>query len=298
MGLPSITRQIVLCFQALERFGESRHQAKLAGTARKWISSRGTEKTYLPQSVRFGRWVKREFGVRRVVELRPWMGVEYLLHLVEEGKSASTVKTTASALRKLSHGIEAYFRRRVEVLPDEIETPSRSLDDRLRAHIYSEKEAEMILAQLSGEAAQVVQVQILTGLRISEALSLRPCMVDLAAGSVTVKGKGGRLRTVLLDRPGAVEFFERLLEGVPEDQKLFRVSARTVQARVHAACQHLGIICGGTHGFRRLYAFSVLRDLLSAGLDERAAKGEVSRRLGHNRLGVISHYLPRPPVTL
>jgi site-specific recombinase XerD len=42
-----------------------------------------------------------------------------------------------------------------------------------------------------------------TGLRIAEALALRPCDVDLQRGAIRVlRGKGGRARTVGIDRVG------------------------------------------------------------------------------------------------
>lgn len=294
MGVSGLTYQVVRCFQSIERFGESRHLAKKAGTADDGVHSITTMKHYVSYSVAFTKWAKKRYGIRLLREIRESMGAEYLDALAKEGKTARTIKTITSALRKLERGFEACFGGQIKVLPDDFEAPRSGLDMRVRAHIYTEEEVRLIFEELQGEIALVIAVQILAGLRLSEALSLRPSMVDLRSGFVTVKGKGGKVRSVPLDRPAAREFFEKLVEGISEKEKIFTVSAATVQRRVRMACLKYGIDPGGTHGFRRHYACLTLRDLLLKGFDVQSAKRAVSKKLGHNRLNVVSHYIPRP----
>jgi hypothetical protein len=51
--------------------------------------------------------------------------------------------------------------------------------------------------------------------------------------------------------------------------------------------------CCGTHGFRKTYAQERYKLLRSEGLDDRAARLQVARELGHNRVRVTYSYIPR-----
>ena len=133
------------------------------------------------------------------------------------------------------------------------------------------------------------------GLRVSEALALRPKDLDLAAGSVRVLfAKGGRSRTVGIDPGGAAVVAEWLAVreglGLGGDEAVFcsawgspitsacvrrlmPVLARKagVEKRVHA------------HGFRHTHA----AQLREEGLDI----GVISKQLGHRSIATTALYL-------
>jgi hypothetical protein len=52
------------------------------------------------------------------------------------------------------------------------------------------------------------------------------------------------------------------------------------------ACCALGIQPPGSHGFRKLNAQAMYMALRAQGLDDEAARQEVARHLGHNRVRV------------
>ena len=134
-----------------------------------------------------------------------------------------------------------------------------------------------------------------TGLRIAEALALRPCDVDLERGAIRVlHGKGGRARTVGIDRigieaiqgwmqehrgmgysSGEVLFITR--SGLPLSQGYLRrkipelAQAAGIHKRVHA------------HGLRHTHA----SELRAEGVDVAVIK----RQLGHRSLLTTIEYL-------
>ncbi len=141
----------------------------------------------------------------------------------------------------------------------------------------------------------LIAVLYRSGLRIGEALALRPVDVDLEAGSIRVlHGKGDRSRTVGLD-PSGVAFVEQWLErrrqlglgraatifctlkGEPVRQKYVRALMARLQAkagiekRVHP------------HGFRHTFA----SELRGEGVDI----GVISKLLGHSSIATTAVYL-------
>lgn len=134
-----------------------------------------------------------------------------------------------------------------------------------------------------------------TGLRISEALALRPCDVDLDRGSIRVlHGKGGQARTVGIDRIGleaiqgwmqehrsmgytSGEMLFVTRSGLPMSQGYLRrklpelAQAAGIYKRVHA------------HGLRHTHA----SELRAEGVDVAVIK----RQLGHRSLLTTIEYL-------
>ena len=132
------------------------------------------------------------------------------------------------------------------------------------------------------------------GLRLSEALALRPVDIDWTAKTIRVlHGKGDKARTVAIDEGGlevikaylnatAMTFKHddlllRTKDGGPIDQSyvrtmLPRVARKAgVMKRVHA------------HGFRHTFAVDLLR--------ERVSMVHIQRLLGHSSLATTSVYL-------
>jgi integrase/recombinase XerD len=134
-----------------------------------------------------------------------------------------------------------------------------------------------------------------TGLRIAEALALRPCDVDQERGAIRVlRGKGGRARTVGIDLVGLeslnswmqdhqsmghcsgdVLFITR--SGLPLSQGYLR---RKIPELARAAGIHKRV---HTHGLRHTHA----SELRAEGVDIAVIK----RQLGHRSLLTTIEYL-------
>jgi site-specific recombinase XerD len=141
----------------------------------------------------------------------------------------------------------------------------------------------------------LIVVMYRAGLRVAEALALRPCDVDTERGAIRVlRGKGGRARTVGIDRWGLEELARWMGEhramgwsaGVP----LFCTgSGRPVtQAYVRRRLPELARAAGihkrvHAHGLRHTHA----AELRAEGID----LAVIRRQLGHSSLLTTVRYL-------
>lgn len=133
------------------------------------------------------------------------------------------------------------------------------------------------------------------GLRVSEALALKPKDVDAAAGTITVlHGKGDRRRTVGLD-PGAFAVVARWLErrgalGITGRQPLFCTleGKRLQSSYVRTLLPRLAAKAGvdkrvHPHGLRHTHAAELAREGTPANL--------IQAQLGHASLATTDRYL-------
>jgi len=133
------------------------------------------------------------------------------------------------------------------------------------------------------------------GLRISEALSLRPHDLELAAGTVRVRfAKGGRDRVVGLD-PGAGDVVAAWAErraalAVPAGSPLF--CSRSGKALTTAYIRRLPPILGKTAGIaKRMHAHGLRHTHAAQLRAEGVDIGIISRQLGHRSILTTIRYL-------
>jgi site-specific recombinase XerD len=179
--------------------------------------------------------------------------------------------------------------------------PSANAGRRFPAEILTGDEVRALIGACSNRAPTGIRNRALIvmlyrgGLRISEALALKPKDVDAAAGTITVlHGKGDHRRTVGLD-PGAFAVLARWLErrrtlGFTGRQPLFctlegkplkssyvrtllpRLAAKAgLEKRVHP------------HGLRHTHAAELAREGTPANL--------IQAQLGHASLATTDRYL-------
>ncbi len=172
--------------------------------------------------------------------------------------------------------------------------------------ILSDDEIRRLLAGCSSTAPTgirnhaLVAVMYRSGLRISEALDLRPKDIDHQNGALRVlHGKGDRARTVGLD-PGAMSIVGRWLEiranlGLNGSSPVFCTLAgpsgggnRMTEAYVRVFLRRLARRAGiekrvHPHGFRHTHA----AELRSEGVDV----GIISKQLGHRSIATTARYL-------
>ena len=156
---------------------------------------------------------------------------------------------------------------------------------------YQLTDAERLVAYLAEHGSRFAlpaELALRCGLREDEIAGLRGRDVNLASGCLTVTGKGGKVRTVPLP-----EDIGKQLN--PSAQYLFTPSAAWRSAfrqAVARAARALGIQITGVHRLRANFAQQRYLRLRQEGLDDRAARLQISRLLGHNRLDVTYHYIP------
>lgn len=166
-----------------------------------------------------------------------------------------------------------------------------------------------LLAQCNGQAGLVLHVLAGCGLRLSEAVNLLPSSIDLEAGRIRVRGKGGTVRVVpipaslrdaLADHLAcrAREDLADMARGFGPCGGLFSgsamradgdgvvtrqpLTARQVQRTIEAAAEACQLPQAHCHALRHGYATG----LLSAGVDLRS----VQVVLGHSDIRTTVRY--------
>lgn len=167
--------------------------------------------------------------------------------------------------------------------------------------ILTEDEVRLLLAQCSRRAATGIRDRALltvlyrAGLRVSEALDLKPSDIDHSAGSIRVlHGKGDRARTVGVDDGAlavvAVWLAERARLGINGHSKLFctltggPLSANQVRQMVKRRAAKAGLD-------KRVHPHSLRHANAAEMMAEGLPVNVIQKQLGHTSIATTSIYL-------
>ncbi len=298
----SIKYQATRVLNGVRRYKVSRHELKRKGDADLFITSIETMKDYCRASVGLALWCKRERAVRDIRQITPAMAEEYVQNLCDRELSGGYIGKVVAAIRKFDRAMR-WMKERPKSAPPLLSEDLRGWhSDGRPERAYTPEAAERIIAAIpqhtrDPQTVLVARVQRAFGARIREASKLHGDGIDVEGCRVTLKGKGGKVRTVGVDARWQ-GFLAELKERAAghRDGYVFQgrrsMAVRTRNA-VRQACRHLGEPCYSTHGFRKCYAQEQYRELRAEGLADKEARLDVSRLLGHNRLDVTYSYIPR-----
>lgn len=158
------------------------------------------------------------------------------------------------------------------------------------------REVERVLAVIPAHHVRdqlLFRLLLETGLRIHEALQLHVEDLDLNLDNerLTVTGKGGRQRTILLEDPLLVKLLRRFLYKTGyQHGPVFRATKngrggplryQSVQARWQKYCQQAGVHCT-LHQLRHTHA----TELINGGV----SLNTIRKRLGHKHLQTTLRY--------
>lgn len=157
------------------------------------------------------------------------------------------------------------------------------------------EQIEQIFEQMSAAPRDALLFRLLfeTGMRIGEALGLHLEDLDLARGDehLTVLGKGGRKRTLLIDDPALVVKLRKYIKGLDYTHgPLFQATKngrggpiryQSVQGRWQTYTQRAGIPCT-LHQLRHSHA----TELVNGGV----SLATIRKRLGHQQLQTTLRY--------
>ena len=265
-----------------------------------------TRRRYRAAMVRFVDFLAENYGIEKLRNVMARHVEDYVESLQNRNRSAAYIKSELSALR--------FF---FDFLPDaKHPIPSNdelriALEKRKYAGIdrsWAQEEFRNLCAEcLASNRKDYVCACALAyymGLRIHEVFRLDTAMAQkaLRENTLTIKGKGGKVRCVPLE-PEARAALETMLAITPRGHKLFvpdGVKAGNAQSRLEnfIFCHRRNIQAEDDqrsltfHGLRHSYALRTYEDFIyRRKMDPKTARLKVAYLLGHERDEVTNLYI-------
>ena len=264
-----------------------------------------TKERYYEAMQRFCRFLADEYHLQKLANVSGKHLTAYVIHMQGQGKSASTIKTDLAAIRFFHDKVEQakYRLPSNDELSVELERRRFGQVDRT----WSQREFTLFLDACARDGhedfAAVARLTWYAGLRIHECFRIDTAMAEqaLREDAITVKGKGGKIRTVPINESIRKEL-KKFLDVTPRGHKLFvpdDVPTHSAIAqlqmyiyKVRPLIQDDGFTRPMTHhGLRHSYAVRTWQELIESGMSQLNASLRVSQLLGHERPDVTNVYL-------
>ena len=265
-----------------------------------------TRQRYYEAMQRFCRFLADSYHLQKLTNISGKHLIAYVHYLQKGGKSASTVKTDLAAIRFWHDKIsDAKYKLPSNAdLSDQAPLERRKLQGTDR-HWTPEQFASFVEACREADRTDYADIATLTyyvGLRIHEVCRLDTAAVEAweRTGVLTVKGKGGRVRSVPVEAGAAKQVLRDRRAAVQRGHKLFVPDDTATDAYIYAFQSFLREHRPdqGTnprplthHGLRHSYAIRQYQTAVDGGASEHCAKLDVSHLLGHGRADVTDVYL-------
>lgn len=270
----SLVYQIKKTLDTKLAIGQSKHAAKKAGVANKYIYSWSTYRAYMQHANYFAKYCKEVHRCRTLSDCRQYVD-EWLAS--RSNLSAYTQKLEASALAKLydcktTDFIQTGVRHRADI--------TRSRGEKIRDSHFSETKNH-----------EFVEFCRATGLRRSELMALRGSQGHFKDNKyyIRVKGKGGRFRDALVLDNAVIERIQaagnnKVWDKIPNGADIHSYRAYYCTAIYNKFARQREDIPPEDR-------YCCRGDLAGTWYDKPAML-IASEMLGHNRISVIAgHYL-------
>jgi len=264
-----------------------------------------TKERYYEAFKRFLRFVAEEYRLEKLQNLSGKHMHSYFVHLKKKGLAASTIKTEASAIRFWHDQIpnaKHHLPRNVDL----------SLERRRYGSVdrtWTDAEFNNIILECYGaqrlDYEACIVIARYAGLRIHEVMRIDTAIVRdaLKTGVITIRGKGGRGRSVPINEQIRIEL-ESFRSHTKPGQKLFvpdgRETHEVIKEFQRFIREHRQRIPPPDsdrtakltfHGLRHTYAAEQYTRLRKSGLSALDARRQVAGLLGHGRDDVTRLYL-------
>lgn len=263
-----------------------------------------TKERYYEAMKRFCAFLADAFRLQKLSNVNGRHLTAYILKLQDDGKAPSTIKTDLAAIRFFHDLMNAKYK-----LPDNEELKV-ALQRRTFGGVdrtWSREEFSRMLAEAlrlgREDYVTILYLARYAGLRIHECFRIDTAIAagPVREGAITIKGKGGLVRTVPL-HPLLVSRLELHLQTTPRGHKLFvpddmeTHTAIQPPAGVYSDLQalHPGRRLGASHDLPRpppCLRSEWYQERIAAGATPYEARKAVSRLLGHGRDDVTKIYL-------
>ena len=243
--------------------------------------------SYRRYARRFLEFINKPLHLVTLADLQLWRASLMALSLSSQGTAMAAIKSLLS------------FAHQIGVLPENVGTALKSpkVKDTLNERILNELEVMTMISLETDERNRVIlRLLYAGGLRVSElcALKWKDLKTRNQLGQVTVFGKGGKTRTVLLPESVWLELCQLRGEILPQDpvfssrQGGGHLDRTQVYRIVKAAAKRAGIEGNvSPHWLRHAHA--------SHSLDRGAPLHLVQATLGHSSVATTERYLHARP---
>ncbi len=246
-----------------------------------WLHGRPhhTYRAYLRDVLQFMAWTQKPLGQVTVADLQGWSD-----RWTENAKSTQARKTTSiKSLLTFAHRV-GYIAFNPGVAVRCPKAPTN-----LNARILTESEVHRILGRArAGRDRTMLLVLYASGARISELCGLRWDDVEPrdAGGQITLRGKGEKIRSVLLSPATYAEILA--LEPEEKTGRVFGICPSTVRRFLKKATQKAGISKAvSPHWFRHAH--------VSHALDRGVPIHLVKDTVGHGSIATTGRYAHARP---
>jgi integrase len=294
----SVVNQVQTVFKSIIHFGESKHEAKMEARengAKTWhdvgknigIYSYATADSYRQIAIEAFSYIRENFNIKDITKIESQHINSYLESKIESNVKYSTFQKHSSAMEKLQVALEKYTNQKYDFDLSESRELAQNVLERTDAHrAYGNPKA--VISALSNQTFKVIaQAQLESGARVHELNNLKLSQFK-ENGSITVQGKGGKIRDLELSEKTYSEL-KSLVENSQDKKLVFSTDA--YRNELKAACKVTNQEYQGTHGLRWSYAQSMFAKLQQSGKTYEESLSIVSQKLGHERSDITEHYL-------
>ncbi len=264
-----------------------------------------TKERYYEAMKRFCLFLAEEYRLQKLANISGKHLTAYILKLQADGKSASTIKTDFAAIRFFHDQIASPKYRLPTNAELSVDLERRRFGGADRT--WSSREFNLFLINCISDGheayAAITCLSYYAGLRIHECFRLDTAIAEqaLRENALTIKGKGGKVRTVPINDTIRIEL-QKMLEITNHGYKLFVPDNTPTDAAIKHFQQYLisvrpqiqdeaRTIHLTHHGLRHTYAARTYQEFIQQGISPLDASYRVSKLLGHERHDVTRIYL-------
>lgn len=263
-----------------------------------------TRERYYEAMKRFCRYLAEEYHLQKLSNISGKHLTSYVLWMQDTGKAPSTIKTDLAAIRFFHDKMDGKYRLPSnDELGVELERRRFGQMDRTWSNVEFNKMLGKALAENCYDYILALYLGRYAGLRIHEVFRIDTATAEqaLRENAITVKGKGGKVRTVPINEQIAIALKKQLNriprghkllvpDDVPTDRAINQLQFFIMKHR--ESIQEPGRDTPLTfHGLRHVFAAETYKKLVESGMCELDAHFAVSRLLGHERADVTNIYL-------
>lgn len=302
----SIENQVKQIWHHLDGIGQSKRDSRKDSNQQsqnnqpvsKLVHSYKYKKEVLRIALEIGNFAKENFDITDFQQISNEVITSFFSNKVEEEVSYRSISNYVSAtekilvaLTKIGPQIEEHknlFTREILV---EVRANAKTTAPRTKKENRAYINPLQIVALLPKKYFIVGSLQLHYGLRVIEALRIKPSQFDEESLTLTFKGKGGYVQKKVLNK----KLFDSLKELVNDSVKKGEIGFKGDYKHYIAALQEAVSNCAekwnGTHGLRYNYAQDRYDFYLDSGETTDEALRLTSEDLGHHRKEITGRYV-------